>query len=384
MSTILFYDDVSVFGGHQVTAVDAVRFLLKKTNFDVGFMACRNNFRLIESLNTLNSNSPDKQISIWLIDEASSIKSLITNPFLLLASLKTLAKQIRSINPALLVAVQGNVYISFLGILAAKQCGVKTVSFIPMGIQRDRVSIKSRLMEELITRFIYSLPDTFITIAQSAKEKLINNGVKHEIEVIYCGIDTEKLIRHERSSARNDYGMKPTDYAMAVIGRIQFCHKAQDFLVQSLLDCPELPDNLRLYIVGDGPDAEELARIVELQDRKKIVTILPWDNDLTKIYSAIDMLLIPSWHEGLPLVMLEAMHYGIPIVASNVDGMAEILPEQWLFKCGDSQDLIERVTNVIKMNNAITILKNENATKKKYNLHSFGSDFHEHIKHLIS
>jgi glycosyltransferase involved in cell wall biosynthesis len=384
MSTILFYDDASVFGGHQVTAVDAVRFLLEKTNFDIGFMVCRNNFRLVESLNILNSNSHDKQISVWMIDEPSLVMSLVKNPFLLLAALNPLSKYIKSVNPALLVAVQGNVYISFLGILAAKQCGVKTVSFIPMGIQQDRVSLKSRIIEGLITRFIYSLPDTFITTSESAKGKLIENGVKHKIEVVYYGIDTDKLTRHERNSARHAYGMKPTDYAMAVVGRIQFCHKAQNFLIQSLLDCPELPDNLRLYIVGDGPDAEELARIVELQDRKKIVTILPWDNNLTKIYSAIDMLVIPSWHEGLPLVMLEAMHYGIPIVASNVDGMAEILPEHWLFPCGDSQDLVTTIGAVMRADNVSDVLKNSNVIIEKYNVQSFGNNFYQHINNLIA
>ena len=60
-----------------------------------------------------------------------------------------------------------------------------------------------------------------------------------------------------------------------------------------------------------------------------------------RIYSAIDCLLIPSRYEGVPLVMLEALASGVPVVGSCCDGMKDLLPGDWLFESGSIADMSE-------------------------------------------
>jgi len=73
------------------------------------------------------------------------------------------------------------------------------------------------------------------------------------------------------------------------------------------------------------------------------------------------MLLIPSKFEGVPLTMLEAMARELPVIASNVDGMAEILPQSWLFPYGDCAALVDTLRRVRNSDNALYWKQTESA-----------------------
>jgi glycosyltransferase involved in cell wall biosynthesis len=76
--------------------------------------------------------------------------------------------------------------------------------------------------------------------------------------------------------------------------------------------------------------------VPEVRDR---FGLIGWKKDLREVYAATDVLLIPSKVEGVPLVMLEALGYGIPVVGTDQDGMRSWLPKQWRFSRGDTVGL---------------------------------------------
>ena len=65
--------------------------------------------------------------------------------------------------------------------------------------------------------------------------------------------------------------------------------------------------------------------------------------------------MIPSRYEGFPLVMLEAMYFRLPVIASAVDGMADLLPPHWLFPSGDVSALAARVWRQVGGNPAFLL-----------------------------
>jgi len=82
-----------------------------------------------------------------------------------------------------------------------------------------------------------------------------------------------------------------------------------------------------LFIVGDGPERtaiEALARERRVGDRVHLLGHLPQDR-LPEIYSAADLLLLVSTHEGSPNVLLESMACGTPVIVSDIDGIADIV-----------------------------------------------------------
>ncbi|BAY60719.1 group 1 glycosyl transferase [Calothrix brevissima NIES-22] len=376
MNHILFYDDVYTFGGHQVTAVDAAKYLLENTDINLSFIFYKGNTRLQERL--INLNQGKRQINLYTIPYSTPIKYQSLELFTWVSKINHLQKLIQGINPDIVLVVQGNVEISAPGLIAAKKAGIKTLSFIPMATIISGKGIKASIRKD-INKYIYSLPDKFITTSINAKYKLHLCQPNSDIAVVYYGPEINSLKIQDKKSARRHYGMSEDDYIFAIVGRIQFVHKAHDFLVQTFSDYRHKFKNIKLYIVGDGPDEAAIRQIVDLNNMSDIVKFIPWDSDLSYLYSAIDMLVIPSWYEGLPLVMLEAMYYSIPIVASNVDGMAEVLPKEWLFNCGNSADLVETILKVMQADNLAFISENKQRIVREFNVNVFGQKFYEAV-----
>jgi glycosyltransferase involved in cell wall biosynthesis len=100
---------------------------------------------------------------------------------------------------------------------------------------------------------------------------------------------------------------------LGVLGRLVW-QKGYDVLLLALRSVPDS----RLLVAGEGPDRdglEQLARRLGVEDR---IEFLGWCQDTEAVWQQIDVLVIPSRVEGLPLSLLEAMHRGVPVVASAV------------------------------------------------------------------
>ena len=94
-------------------------------------------------------------------------------------------------------------------------------------------------------------------------------------------------------------------------------------MVEALVGLPAVD----LVIVGEGPERaaiEALARERQVADRLRLLGHVP-QNRLPDIYSAADLLLLVSTHEGWPNVLLESMACGTPVIASDIDAIADIV-----------------------------------------------------------
>ena len=217
-------------------------------------------------------------------------------------------------------------------------------------------------------RLTYSLaddqvPDRFITISESMAERLRKRGTTAPIDVVYNGIEVERFTTSKPRPKR--------DPVLGLIGRIEFNQKQQDFLVRAIADEPRLS----LRIVGDGPDRGKLDRLIaslKLQDR---ITVETWRDDPAAFYQEIDCLVIPSRYEGVPLVMLEALSCGIPVVGSDRDGMRDLLPGTWRFPFGDAAALRRTLNDTLARDNQADLQSLQHRIHESMTLPAFKQNF---------
>jgi len=118
----------------------------------------------------------------------------------------------------------------------------------------------------------------------------------------------------------------------------------------------------RYWIIGEGPERKKLEELIEKNDLGNTVKLLGWVDDIEPYLHKSELLLIPSLWEGFGLVAVEALSVGLPIVASDVPGLNEILD----FK--DCPAILTEKGNVNDLVSAINSLQN-----KIYN----GEDFRD-------
>ena len=112
-------------------------------------------------------------------------------------------------------------------------------------------------------------------------------------------------------------------------------------MVRTFCTHPEAFHDCCLLIGGNGPDEGPLKQLIAECPRGSDITLRPWQDDVESFYGEIDVLMLPSRYEGVPLVMLEALARGIPVIGSARDGMKDILPESWTFEPENEDSLVE-------------------------------------------
>lgn len=142
-----------------------------------------------------------------------------------------------------------------------------------------------------------------------------------EKSVIYNGIDRAP----DRSTLR-----RPDEYStqaanLLILGRLEQV-KGIEHALRALTDAAA-PSDVLLHIVGDGPMRGELERLTRQARLDRRVIFHGFKSNPYDYLAHADALLMPSMHEGLPYVLLEAMSLRVPVIVSNVGGLKEVLSD---------------------------------------------------------
>jgi glycosyltransferase involved in cell wall biosynthesis len=185
--------------------------------------------------------------------------------------------------------------------------------------------------------------DGVIAVSRAVKIALLDAGVPAErIEVIPTGVEIPASLPDagQRAQARRHWNLGEEDFAVGHLGA--FTHeKGQDIAAQAarLLES-RLPD-LKMILAGEGPLRSSLAAGPRL--------ILPGHvGEPRQLLAALDLFVMPSRSEGWGLAALEAMAFGLPVVASNTGGLAEMIvagETGWLAAPGDASGLADAISD---------------------------------------
>jgi glycosyltransferase involved in cell wall biosynthesis len=178
--------------------------------------------------------------------------------------------------------------------------------------------------------------DRVIAVSESVRAYLIAKEGLDDTKVVMIpnGLDTEhfgKATEEDRAFARKELDLPEDAFVVGGVGRLVPQKNFKAFLEVAAVVLSANPKVL-FMIAGSGPLENELKQLAAALGISERVCFLGHVSERSRLYHALDMLLMPSDFEGTPMALLEAMASGLPVVASAVDGIAEV--------CTDGQDAL--------------------------------------------
>ncbi|MDY6862354.1 MAG: glycosyltransferase family 4 protein [Thermodesulfobacteriota bacterium] len=186
-----------------------------------------------------------------------------------------------------------------------------------------------------------------------------------EPNIIYNGVALPK--RSSESGFLLEMDIDPGEYIITVARFVP--EKGLHDLIKAF---KSLEGDYKLVIAGDADhetDYSKSLRRMANEDNRIILTGYITGEPLNQVYTHARLFVLPSYHEGLPISLLEAMSYGLLVLVSDIQANKEVgLPDEWYFQCGDVKDLKERMDHLLEKGISVKE-RNEikNKIKEKYN-----------------
>jgi glycosyltransferase involved in cell wall biosynthesis len=210
----------------------------------------------------------------------------------------------------------------------------------------DLNTARNSRMGRMLTRAIISRVSYVVTVSDEFQDLLASDiGCPKPLAALYNGVDIEQFHPRDRAACRLELGLPKTQtIALYVGGLIE--RKGVKVLLQALAHRPVSDRPIDLYLAGEGPQLATLKAMASangLTDRVHFLGSVAKDQ-MHLWMGAADVLVLPSYSEGRPNVVLEAMATGTPVVATSVNGTTELISDAedgLLFKPGDVAGLAD-------------------------------------------
>lgn len=167
----------------------------------------------------------------------------------------------------------------------------------------------------------YAIAVSKETYDKHLREKKIS---KEHMTVIHNGIAIEENQSCDSGVAKRDLGVKDKDFIVGIVGRIDK-NKGHIYFVEAAQSILEERKDVHFVIVGNGPMEKELKAFCTENNLEEYVHFLGFQDNILAYLSLMDILVIASSSEGIPYTLLESMAKGIPVVATNVGGIPEVI-----------------------------------------------------------
>ncbi len=215
-----------------------------------------------------------------------------------------------------------------LGGIAASICNtpVKIFNIHGWSSYRDQTLLVKCLnifVEFMLVRLFHYL----VCVCENDKEYALKHKLKPRkgICVIRNGIDVDLFNSGKKTSAGiiNDL-INDGDTVIGMIGRLSR-QKQPLFFIDIAHELLKSNDRLKFFLIGDGPLKNECEKRISSRGLEGNIFLLGDRDDVAELLKSIQIFVLPSAWEGLPLTILEAMAMGIPVIASQINGIPEII-----------------------------------------------------------
>lgn len=225
--------------------------------------------------------------------------------------------------------------------------------------------VDSKGITDKIRRYIHKFMsvryDRYIMVSEALTSFYKNEQRLTETQTmtIYNGVNIEAL-QKGHSKIYFDF-IDPDDFVIGFVGRLS-PEKGCDILLKAVSKINDSCPSFHTLIVGEGPERSRLDRLVNDCNLAAKVHFLGFRKDVPSIYQTINVLVMPSHTEGLPMAAIEALSCGVPVVGSRVGGLPEIVKDGYtgfLFDRGDVDALTQILIKCIKKHGDLKLLSTD-------------------------
>jgi glycosyltransferase involved in cell wall biosynthesis len=202
-------------------------------------------------------------------------------------------------------------------------------------VHADTLStLKGIFRKDIIGSILYRIDismsrysDMIITVSNALKERLIERGInKEKISVVNNGIEKcneEKEL--DTLSIKERFGIT-NEKVVGIVGRLSAV-KNHFLFLRSAKILLKKERKVKFLIIGDGPLKRELEILAEELGIRENVIFTGWRDDVQQLYRIMDIFVLSSHMEGMPVTLLEAMFNQVPIVATKIGGIPEVIED---------------------------------------------------------
>ncbi|MBI4422525.1 MAG: glycosyltransferase [Elusimicrobia bacterium] len=181
-----------------------------------------------------------------------------------------------------------------------------------------------------IDRLLKPLDTILVTESEASRSYLVErlDYAPEKVLTIHNGVDIASwpISKSDRSRVRLSLKLSPQDVLVGAVGRLDV-QKGHAYLLEALAKL-RVTHPVKLLLLGDGPLRRELETRAKTLRVDQDVTFAGEVPDVSAWLSALDVFVLPSLWEGLPNALLEAMGIGLPVVATKVDGVPEVVEHE--------------------------------------------------------
>jgi glycosyltransferase involved in cell wall biosynthesis len=180
------------------------------------------------------------------------------------------------------------------------------------------LGIYNRLDRLALKRF-----NALAAVSDSVAQRLVDSGVSAmKIKTIANGIDVEPFERAKALPPLAFDGNK----VVGMVARLDL-QKGFEYLLRAVRELSSVYSSLKLVIVGEGPDRKAIEDMIRQYSLQSNVILAGQQSDMPGVYATIDIFVLPSLNEGLPMTVLEAMAASKPVIATRVGAIPSVIKD---------------------------------------------------------
>lgn len=242
-----------------------------------------------------------------------------------------------------------NCYADCVGVIAARLVPVQTISTISVWSQ---LNWKRRLIEAVNVLALRFVDQITVHCEETRRQTVARGFPAARLQTLICGFETQAvaLSPQERLRRRRALGIADEQIVLVNLARL-YPEKLQDVLLRCFKELLQHCPQARLWIIGRGPLETALKTLCSQLGLDTAVTFFDWVDDLPTLLALADIQVHPSRMEGVSLSIGEGMAAGLPIVASDVGGMSEVIHHDrtgLLVPPGDTRGFVETVLTLMR------------------------------------